>query len=182
MGLTIAWTARLWIDGFSRPRRRTRSDPTSSDSGAKKGCACLTGDDANAPAPSTAPGRPNADAPNKVWAVDFQFDATTDGRPIAGVSIVDEDTRECLGGLVERSVTADRLIDVLDRLATVRGYPAMLGCGSGPELACEAMADWAGERVGISFISPGEPGAMATLSRSTAVCATNASKSTSSGP
>jgi len=45
-----------------------------------------------------------------VWAVDFQFDATTDGRTIKIVSIVDEHTRECLGGLVERSVTADVLI------------------------------------------------------------------------
>ena len=46
----------------------------------------------------------------QVWAVDFQFDATTDGRTIKIVSIVDEHTRECLGGLVERSVTADVLI------------------------------------------------------------------------
>jgi putative transposase len=48
-----------------------------------------------------------ADASNQVWAVDFQFDATTDGRPIKIVSIVDEHTRECLGGLVERSITAE---------------------------------------------------------------------------
>ena len=106
---------------------------------------------------STAPDRPKADAPNKVWAVDFQFDATTDGRPIKIVSIVDEHTRECLGGLVERSVTADRLINELDRLALQRGYPAVLRCDNGPELACDAMADWAGERVGLSFIPPGEP-------------------------
>ncbi len=106
---------------------------------------------------STAPDTPNADAPNRVWAVDFQFDATTDGRPIKIVSIVDEHTRECLGGLVERSITADVLIDELDRLATNRGYPAVLRCDNGPELACTAMADWAGERVGLSFIPPGEP-------------------------
>jgi transposase InsO family protein len=30
---------------------------------------------------STAPERPKADAPNRVWAVDFQFDATTEGPP-----------------------------------------------------------------------------------------------------
>ena len=106
---------------------------------------------------STAPDRPTADAPNRVWAVDFQFDATTDGRPIKLVSIIDEHTRECLTSLVERSVTADTLIDELDRLALVRGYPAVLRCDNGPELACEAMSDWAGERVGLSFIPPGEP-------------------------
>jgi transposase InsO family protein len=96
--------------------------------------------------------RVTADAPNRVWAVDFQFDSTTDGRPVKIVSIVDEHTRECLGGLVERSITADRLIDELDRLADDRGYPAVLRCDNGPELACTAMADWAGERVGLAFI------------------------------
>lgn len=106
---------------------------------------------------STAPDRPKADAPDRVWAVDFQFDATTDGRPVKIVSIIDEHTRECLGGLVDRSITGNRLIDELDRIALDRGYPAVLRCDNGPELACEAMADRAGERVGLSFIPPGEP-------------------------
>ena len=73
------------------------------------------------------------------------------------LSIVDEHTRECLGGLVERSITGDRLIDELDRLAADRGYPAVLRCDNGPELACTAMADWADERIGLAFIPPGEP-------------------------
>jgi putative transposase len=106
---------------------------------------------------STAPNQPAADAPNRVWAVDFQFDATTDGRPVKIVSIIDEHTRECLGGLVDRTITGNRLIDELDRLATGRGYPTVLRCDNGPELACDAMADWAGERVGLSFIPPGQP-------------------------
>jgi putative transposase len=106
---------------------------------------------------STTPTVPVADAPNTVWAVDFQFDATTDGRPVKIVSIVDEHTRECLGGLVDRSITGDDLIDELDRLAQLRGYPAVLRCDNGPELACAAMADWAGERIGLHFIPPGEP-------------------------
>ena len=113
--------------------------------------------------------------------MDFQFDATTDGRPIKIVSIVDEHTRECLGGLVDRSITGEDLIDELDRLAAQRGYPAVLRCDNGPELACAAMADWAGERVGLHFIPPGQPGATATSNRSTAASATNASTSTPSG-
>jgi putative transposase len=67
------------------------------------------------------------------------------------------DARECLGGLDDRSITGDILIDELDRLAQLRGYPAVLRCDNGPELACAAMAEWAGERVGLSFIPPGEP-------------------------
>ena len=35
-------------------------------------------------------------------------------------TIVDEHTRECLGGLVERSITSEELIDELDRLAADR--------------------------------------------------------------
>jgi putative transposase len=56
-----------------------------------------------------------------VRAVDFQFDVTTDGRPVKIVSIVDEHTRECLGGMVERSITGEHLIAELDRLAGQRG-------------------------------------------------------------
>jgi transposase InsO family protein len=93
-----------------------------------------------------------------VWAADFQFGATTDGRPIKLVSNIDEHTRECLGGLVERSITGEDLIVELDRLAAQRGtHPAVLRCDNGPELACAAMAEWAGGRVGLHFIPPGEP-------------------------
>ena len=46
---------------------------------------------------------PTAHAPNVVWAVDFQFDAHEQGRRIKICSIVDEHTRECIGGLTERS-------------------------------------------------------------------------------
>ncbi len=77
--------------------------------------------------------------------------------PVKIVSIVDEHTGECLGGLVDRSVTGDDLISELDRIAAMRGYPAMLRCDNGPELACAAMADWVGERVGLHFIPPSEP-------------------------
>ena len=42
-------------------------------------------------------------------------------------------------------------------VAKTRGYPAVLRCDNGPELACEAMADWAGEHVVLPFIPPGEP-------------------------
>jgi transposase InsO family protein len=107
---------------------------------------------------STAPPPVSADAPNRVWAVDFQFDSTTDGRPIKIVSIVDEHTRECLGGMVERGVTGEHLIGELGSLAAERGtFPAVLRCDNGPELACSAMADWASGQVGLHFIPPGEP-------------------------
>ena len=51
---------------------------------------------------------------------------------------------------VRRPVTADLLISERDRLATVRGYPAVLHWDNSPEPACQATADWAGERAGLS--------------------------------
>ena len=113
-----------------------------------------------------------------MWAVDFQFDVTTDERPVKIVSIIDEHTRECLGGMVERSIDGEDLIAELDRLAAQRGtYPAVLRCDNGPELACSAMADWAAGQVGLHFI-PDNRGATATSNRSTPASATNASTST----
>ncbi|WP_447844988.1 IS3 family transposase [Micrococcus luteus] len=100
---------------------------------------------------------PTADAPNVVWAVDFQFDADEHGRPIKICSIVDEHTRECIGGLVERSITADRLTAHLEDLVAARGAPAVLRSDNGPEFISEAMADWAGTRTGLSYIPPGSP-------------------------
>ena len=68
---------------------------------------------------------PAAVAPNLVWAVDFQFDADERGCPIKICSVVDEHTGECIGGLVERSITVDRLTAHLEELVAVRGAP---GC------------------------------------------------------
>ncbi|EUA04203.1 integrase core domain protein [Mycobacterium kansasii 824] len=107
---------------------------------------------------STARPEVCADAPNRVWAVDFQFDSTTDGRPFKIVSIIDEHTRECLGDKVDRSITGEDLIDELDRIAAQRGtYPNVLRCDNRPELACAAMANRADGHVGLHFIPPGEP-------------------------
>lgn len=65
-------------------------------------------------ATSTTPPTIVADAPYRVWAVDFQFDVTTDGRPIKIVTIIDERTRESLGWMVERSITGEYLIDEIE--------------------------------------------------------------------
>jgi AcrR family transcriptional regulator len=106
---------------------------------------------------STAP-QVSADAPDHVWAADFQFDVTTDGRPIKTVSIIDEHTRECLGDMVERNITGEDPINELERIAADRGtYPAVLRWDNGPEFACAAMADWAASHLGLHFIPPGEP-------------------------
>ena len=45
-----------------------------------------------------------------VWALHFQFDSTIDGKAVKIASMIDEHTRESLLHLVERSITAERLV------------------------------------------------------------------------
>jgi transposase InsO family protein len=53
---------------------------------------------------------------NHVWAWDFLFDATANGRSLKWLSIVDEYTRECLALEVDRTMTATDAVDVLIEL------------------------------------------------------------------
>ena len=74
---------------------------------------------------STVPGdRLRAERPDHVWAFDFQFDVTDDGRAVKLLYVVDEFTREALAMEAERNIDADKVVDVLDRIVRDRGsYP-----------------------------------------------------------
>jgi len=96
--------------------------------------------------------------PNHVWAVDFQFDETSDGRRLKLTNIVDEHTREALVMRVGRSCTADDLVAVIETLVAERGAPRHLRMDNGPELVAWALRDWcrlAG--TGTIYIEPGSP-------------------------
>ena len=102
--------------------------------------------------------RLRAEHPNQVWALDFMFDTTSDGRPFKVLSMCDEFTRESVGGLLGRSITADAVVDELDRLRLTRGAPEFIRCDNGPEFVAQAIRDWctlSGSRT--SYIDPGSP-------------------------
>ncbi|MGW4771840.1 DDE-type integrase/transposase/recombinase [Nocardia sp. NPDC004278] len=67
--------------------------------------------------------RVEADAPKVVWASDFQFDSTVDGKAAKIASMIDEHTRESLLHLVERSITAERLVTGLEKVFLALGGP-----------------------------------------------------------
>ena len=52
--------------------------------------------------------RRRAEHKDHVWAWDFVFDRTANGRPLKWLSIVDEYTRECLALEVDRGMTSER--------------------------------------------------------------------------
>jgi putative transposase len=128
---------RLWRDeGLKRPpqgrkRRRVRLDTTE---------------------------RLRALRPNHVWAIDFEFDETTDQRRLKLANIVDECTREALTMRVGRHCTAEDLITELEQLVVIYDAPASLRCDNGPELIANALREWCRfSRIGISYIEPGSP-------------------------
>ena len=96
--------------------------------------------------------------PNVVWALDFQFDQTTDGRMLKLLNVIDEYTRECLAIDVDRSIDADGVVRCLDRLAAERGAPAYVRFDHGPEFIAYAVADWCRfNGTDTVFIDPGSP-------------------------
>jgi putative transposase len=111
-------------------------------------------------ASSTCPAdRLAAEHPNHVWALDYQFDQTLDGRTLKLLNIVDEHTREALAIAVERRLGADATVNVLDRLVVERGTaPRCIRMDNGPELTANALRDWCRfTGAGTSYIEPGSP-------------------------
>ncbi|CAM3931985.1 IS3 family transposase [Mycolicibacterium frederiksbergense] len=96
--------------------------------------------------------------PNVIWAMDFQFDTTADGRTIKMLNVIDEFTREALAIQVDRSIDTDGVVDVLDRLAFTRGVPRYVRFDNGPEFVAHAVSDWCRfNGAGSLFIDPGSP-------------------------
>ena len=103
--------------------------------------------------------RLRAERPNNVWALDFQFDQTADGRVLKLLNIVDEHTREALAIVAARSITADATAGTLDRIVARRGTaPGYIRCDNGPELTANALRDWCRfSGTASSYIEPGAP-------------------------
>ena len=118
--------------------------------------------------------------PNQVWAFDFQFDQTADGRAIKLLNVVDEFTRESLAMLVARSIDAD----TRERAGAARRrarVPELLRCDNGPEMTAHALRDWcSAPRPGPRTSSRARRGRTRSSSPSTPASVTSCSTSRSS--
>ena len=144
MARRSGWTAknkairRLWREeGLRVPQRRRKKRLT--------GVGVVVG--------AMSPIRPNV-----IWAMDFQFDTTADGRTLKMLNVIDEFTREALAIHVDRRIDADGVVAVLDKLALQRGAPTYVRFGNGPEFIAHAVNDWCRFNSAASlFIDPGSP-------------------------
>jgi len=96
--------------------------------------------------------------PNHVWAIDFQFDETADGRPVKILNVTDEYTREALATNAARRITAAGTMAVLDQVRQQRGAPQFLRMDNGPEFIATTLRDWCKEQnIQANYCDPGSP-------------------------
>lgn len=85
-------------------------------------------------------------------------DALWCGRRFRTFNLVDDYNREVLTIEVDNSLTAERVVWILDNVATWRGYPQKLRVDNGPELTSVRLAGWADRNgVKLEFTQPGRP-------------------------
>lgn len=95
---------------------------------------------------------------NQTWSMDFMSDALMCGRRFRTFNVVDDFNRESLAIEVDLNLPAPRVIRVLDRIASQRGYPERVRMDNGPEFVSVALAGWAEDHdVKLEFIQPGRP-------------------------
>ena len=95
---------------------------------------------------------------NHVWAYDFVFDRTREGRPLKFLTVVDEYTRECLTIEVARRQTSRDVLRTLAKLMLRYGVPKHIRSDNGPEFVAKAVRSWL-SRLGVEtlFIERGSP-------------------------
>lgn len=96
--------------------------------------------------------------PNQRWSLDFVADTLAHGRRFRILTVVDDFTRECLAAVADTSLSGLRVIRELDRIAALRGYPAMIVSDNSSELTSNAMLRWQQEHaIAWHYIAPGKP-------------------------
>lgn len=102
--------------------------------------------------------RPQASAPNQVWAMDFLHDTLADGRLLRVLTLIDSFTRECLAIVARPRFRGEDVVQVLDAVGGHRPLPARITVDNGTEFTSRALDAWAYWRqVQLDFSRPGKP-------------------------
>lgn len=95
---------------------------------------------------------------NSRWSMDFMSDATERRGRLKVLTVVDDYTRECLAIEVDTSLPGFRVVQVLERLAKMRGLPEEILMDNGPEFTSRVLDVWAHRHgVKLRYIEPGKP-------------------------
>ncbi|WP_116127889.1 IS3 family transposase [Lewinella sp. IMCC34183] len=100
------------------------------------------------------------DGINEGWAMDFVSDWVVgpQQQPVRIINVMDEGSRKALWTEAYPSISARKLIEVLDQLLGVRGCPAYIWCDNGPEFISHQLRQWAADHaIELKHIQPGKP-------------------------
>lgn len=106
---------------------------------------------------ATAPLRLPSPGAGIGWSLDFVMDTPSSGRRFRVPTLVDDFSRECLGLVVETSLTVLHVVRELGQIIESRGCPRMIVSDNGTEFTSNAILAWQ-ERLGIEwhYIAPGK--------------------------
>ena len=95
---------------------------------------------------------------NDRWSMDFMSDQLAHGRRFRILNVVDDCSREALASDAEYSLPGVGVVDVLEAIAALRGYPKQIVIDNGPEFTGRVLDAWAYDKgVELRFIEPGKP-------------------------
>lgn len=102
--------------------------------------------------------RSEATGPNQVWALDWMFDETFDGRRLWVLTVIDTWSRVCPVMRICRSATAMEVIDALEEARRRLGLPASIRVDQGSQFTSKELDLWAyANGVSLDFSRPGRP-------------------------
>lgn len=102
--------------------------------------------------------RSDATGPNQVWAMDWMFDETFDGKRLWVLTVIDTWSRVCPVMRVCRSATAMMVIDALQEACARIGRPKVIRVDQGSQFTSKELDLWAyANGVVLDFSRPGRP-------------------------
>ncbi len=106
-----------------------------------------------APQPLVQPIRPN-----QSWSMDFMSDALRSGRAFRTFNVIDDYHREAIRIEIDVSLTAERVVRVLEQLVTFRDKPERIRTDHGPEFTSALFVAWCDHHaIDLEYIQPGKP-------------------------
>ena len=95
---------------------------------------------------------------NEVWSMDFVSDSLSNGRRIKFLTVADDFSHECVDITVDWGISGLYVTRLLDRAATLRGYPQVVRTDNGPEFTSRAFLGWINtHHIRHILIEPGRP-------------------------
>jgi putative transposase len=103
---------------------------------------------------------------NQTWSLDFMSDSLSNGRAFRTLNVIDDYNREALWIEIDTSLSAERVVKVLEQLLDWRGKPTHIRMDNGPELISQRLESWAQEKhIDLLHIQPGKPAQNAYIER-----------------